>query len=99
VVAVTALITRALPEIIHTRAIARTVKQACDKPQAERALRVLMGPEYPDRRAQTTGVLLQMLGAPPDMTSGRTASAEAVPDSTQDDKALEAPAAIRKLAA
>lgn len=64
-VAITALIVRALPVIIRARSIAKTAKQACNSPQAERALRVLIGPEYPERKAPATGTLSLMIGKAP----------------------------------
>jgi hypothetical protein len=85
-VAITALIVRALPVIIRTRSIAKTAKRACDSPQAERALRVLIGPEYPERKAPATRILSLMIGEAPDAAPGPGASPEAVPDPAQGNK-------------
>src|SRR6185312_1061430 len=85
-IAITALIVRALPVIIRTRSIARTAKQACDSPQAERALRVLIGPEYPERKAPATGILSLMIGKAPDVAPNPDTSPEAVPDPAQGNK-------------
>lgn len=79
-IAITALIVRALPVVIRTRSIAKTAKQACDSPQAERALRVLIGPEYPERKAPATGILSLMIGKAPDVAPNPDTSTEAVPD-------------------
>jgi hypothetical protein len=85
-VAITALIVRALPVIIRTRAIAKTAKQACNSPQAERALRVLIGPEYPERKAPATGILSLMIGEAPDAAPNPGTSPEAFPDPAQGNK-------------
>jgi hypothetical protein len=88
-VAITALIVRALPAIIRTRSIAKTAQQACDNPQAERALRVLIGPEYPERKAPTTGILGLIIGKAPDVAPNSDASPEAVADPAQGSKTPE----------
>jgi hypothetical protein len=64
--AVAALIVRTLPKIIRARSIAKTAKQACDNPQAERVLRVLMGPEYLEREIPATDALGFVIGKAPD---------------------------------
>jgi hypothetical protein len=85
-VAITAVITRALPSIIHGRSMAKTAKHACVSPQAERALRVLAGPEYLDGIAQAASVLSHTIGKPPeaarrpgDFAESSSATAEASP--------------------
>jgi hypothetical protein len=86
-VAIAVLIVRALPAIIRARSIARTAREACANPQAERALRVLMGPEYPEREAPTADILSQTIGRAPDAVRDPGAVPEAVPDPAQGDEA------------
>ena len=82
-VALTVLIVRALPAIIRSWSIAKTAKEACANAQAERALRVLIGPEYPERKAPTTGLLRLMIGRAPDAVPDPDAAPEAAPDQSQ----------------
>lgn len=82
-VAITVLIVRALPTIIRTRSIARTAKESWANPQAERTLRVLMGPEYPDRQRPTAGILNHMVGGAPGAVPAPALAPEAVQNPAQ----------------
>jgi hypothetical protein len=97
-VIITALVTQALPEIIAARSLARTAKQACDNPQAERTLRILKGPEYLSAKTEPTSVTGRIVGSPPEATSATTAKTTSGPEPGS--KTLrEVPPAVRKLAA
>lgn len=97
-IAMTAVVTRALPEITAARSVARTAKKACDSPQAERTLRVLKGPEYLDAKAQASTVIGHIVGTPPVAAPGPTA--ETAPRPEPESKPVkEASPTIRKLAA
>ena len=94
-IAITALIVRGLPPIIRSRSIAKTAEQACKSPQAERALRVLIGTEYPQLKEPTTGFLRLAIGKVPDPTP----SSDAKPSSSQEIEPQEVLTEVPKLAA
>lgn len=97
-VIVTALVTRALPAIIAARSLARTAKQACENPQAERTLRVLKGPDYLDAKTEPTSVTGRIVGSPPEATPATTVKTTSGPEPGS--AALrEVSPAVRKLAA
>jgi hypothetical protein len=97
-VIVTALVTRALPEIIAARSLARTADQACDNPQAERTLRVLKGSDYLDAKTESTSVTGRIVGSPPEAASPTTAKTTPGPEPGSTTLREVSPA-VRKLAA
>jgi hypothetical protein len=97
-VIITALVTRALPEIIAARSMARTARHACGSPQAERTLRVLKGTEYLNAKTQPASAAGRIVGSSPEATSVTTAAV--TPGARPESKALKGTSpSVRKLAA
>lgn len=68
-VTIAALVIHGLPKIILARAIAETARPACSSAQAERALRVITGPEYRGPNAPAAGLINHVVGEPIDVAS------------------------------
>jgi hypothetical protein len=89
VITITTMIVRELPAIIHARTIAKAAKKACTDTNAERALRILVAPEYLDKKAQPTDVLGRMIGEPPAASSRPGTPAETPGIPAEQNKAPE----------
>lgn len=87
IIAITTMIMRELPAVIHARTIAKTAQKACTDPQAERALRILVAPEYLDKKAQLTDVLGGMIGEPPTASPRSQTSAQTAANPAEQNKA------------
>jgi len=86
-IAITTVIVRELPAIIHARTIAKTAKKACTDPKAERALRILVASEYLDKKTQPTDVLGRMIGEPPAASPRSQTPAETAANPSEQNKA------------